>query len=254
MTMLAENFWDASVEDMMRGYVANTEKNELACLLCGKRFERGTIYQNGPLFYDADKSMAVHCEKEHSSIFDYLLNLDRKFTGLTDHTRTLLHLFYEGYSDNDIVKELGGGSTSTIRNHRFMLREREKQARVFCAIMGLLEKRRSQKQKFIAIHRTATMVDERYAITEEERDEILKAHLGEGLEGPLVRFPKKEKKKIAILTHIAAKFESGRRYTEREVNEILMALFHDHVTLRRYLIEYGFMDRERDGSQYWIKV
>ncbi|HDR8220879.1 TPA: DUF2087 domain-containing protein, partial [Bacillus cereus] len=26
------------------------------------------------------------------------------------------------------------------------------------------------------------------------------------------------------------------------------------VTLRRYLIEYGFLDRTDDGSQYWVKL
>ena len=44
--------------------------------------------------------------------------------------------------------------------------------------------------KFVPIHRTATMVDDRYNITEEENDEVLKAHFTEGLDGPLSKFPK----------------------------------------------------------------
>ena len=43
--------------------------------------------------------------------------------------------------------------------------------------------------KFVPIHRTATMVDDRYNITEEENDEVLKAHFTEGLDGPLSKFP-----------------------------------------------------------------
>ncbi|WP_081793756.1 DUF2087 domain-containing protein [Paenibacillus darwinianus] len=39
---------------------------------------------------------------------------------------------------------------------------------------------------------------------------------------------------------IAASFKLRRRYTEKEVNELLKRVYaKDYVTLRRYLIEYG---------------
>lgn len=38
---------------------------------------------------------------------------------------------------------------------------------------------------------------------------------------------------------------------EREVNEILKGIYPDFASLRRYLIEYGFFERTRDGSAYW---
>ena len=253
MKDLSEMFWDASVEEMMQGYVFNADEGDYVCLVCGKRFAQGIIYPLESTLYEAGYAIAVHCQTEHS-IFEYLINLEKKYTGLTDHTKTLLGLFYEGYSDSEIVKEMGGGSASTVRNHRFTLREREKQSRIFCAIMGLLGKRLTGRQKFVSIHRTATRVDERYATTEKERDEILKAYFREGPGGPLARFPKKEKKKIAILAHIAKNFVVEKKYSEKEVNEILKKIYADHVTIRRYLIEYGYMDRNRDGSQYWLKV
>jgi hypothetical protein len=37
------------------------------------------------------------------------------------------------------------------------------------------------------------------------------------------------------------------------VNEILKNAYEDYATLRRYLIEYDFMDRKADGSQYRLK-
>ena len=61
----------------------------------------------------------------------------------------------------------------------------------------------------------------------------------------------KEKKKVVILRAIAQEFEQGKTYTERQVNEILKEIFPDYVTLRRYLIEYGYLRRTRDGSAYW---
>jgi hypothetical protein len=97
------------------------------------------------------------------------------------------------------------------------------------------------------------MPDERFAITEEENDEILSQYFPEGLDGPLLEFPRKEKRKAAILKHISKRFVPHRTYTEKEVNEQLKSVFHDYVTLRRYLIEYGFLDRKADGSQYWVK-
>ena len=56
---------------------------------------------------------------------------------------------------------------------------------------------------------------------------------------------------MVILRAIAQEFEQGKTYTERQVNEILKEIFPDYVTLRRYLIEYGYLRRTRDGSAYW---
>jgi len=50
------------------------------------------------------------------------------------------------------------------------------------------------------------------------------------------------------------KFDSSEKYTEKEVNQILESVYPDFVTLRRYLIEYGFLDRTADGSKYWVKL
>ena len=40
--------------------------------------------------------------------------------------------------------------------------------------------------------------------------------------------------------------------TEQEVNEILRPIYEDYMTIRRYLIMYGFMERTKDGRQYWL--
>ncbi|MNI93759.1 hypothetical protein D3C73_1517580 [compost metagenome] len=98
------------------------------------------------------------------------------------------------------------------------------------------------------------MVDERFAITEEENAEILSAYFKQGPEGPLSEFPKKQKRKAAILRQLIKRFETGRQYTEKEVNAILKEASSDYVTLRRYLIDYGLLDREPDGSTYWVKL
>lgn len=92
-----------------------------------------------------------------------------------------------------------------------------------------------------------------FTITLEEQEKILRTYFKEGLEGPLHGFPSKERRKIIILKHIMKGFKSNQRYTEKEVNEILKQVFQDYVMLRRYLVDYGFMERTEDGLTYWVK-
>ena len=70
--------------------------------------------------------------------------------------------------------------------------------------------------------------------------------------GKLTAFPAKRKMKVYCLFYLAGKFEAGREYTEREVNELLLDwhTFADPATLRRELYDYGFLARSRDGKVY----
>jgi len=254
MDNLSELFWQASLAEIKRGYIYRRAEDVFTCLVCGKSFTNGTIYPDNDQLYDARKYSEIHIAQEHSSIFQVLVNLDKRLTGLTDHQKTILDLLYQGHSDKEIATILDVGSTSTIRNHRFSLREKQKQAKILLAIMELLAEQVPAKDTFIEVPRSARQVDDRFAITEQENDKILTAYFKQGLSGPLDVFPLKEKKRLAILRHILKRFEPGRNYTEKEVNAILKPIYDDYVLLRRQLIEYGFMDRVQDGSAYWIKL
>lgn len=254
MNDVSELFWRASVEDIKNGYIYDFLSEQYICLICGKAFTKGIIYPHEDLLLDAERTVKEHITSEHSSTFEYLLNLDKKISGLSDVQRNMLDYFYRGLDDNEIAR-IVGVSSSTIRNHRFTLRQKEKQAKIFIAIMELLEgKKRDKRQAFLPIHKTATMVDDRYTITKEESEKILALYFPEGVNGRLKEFPKKEKRKIVILKNIIRRFDTNKKYTEKEVNEIIEEVYPDYVTIRRYLIEYGFMDRVRDGSQYWVKI
>ncbi|MFF2754099.1 DUF2087 domain-containing protein [Psychrobacillus sp. NPDC058041] len=97
------------------------------------------------------------------------------------------------------------------------------------------------------------MKEDRYKITKEEQEEAEKKFFPRGVDGPLIKFPKKEKLKLATLSVIIKRVELEKTYSEKEINAILKDLYADFVTLRRYLIEYGFLDRKDDGSAYWVK-
>lgn len=73
------------------------------------------------------------------------------------------------------------------------------------------------------------------------------------LVGRLKQYPGKKTLRLIALSHIAACFEYGRKYTEKEVNEIIRQniLFSDVELIRRELYQYKLIGRLRDGSEYW---
>lgn len=70
-------------------------------------------------------------------------------------------------------------------------------------------------------------------------------------DGQLKTIPAQRKKLEAILGYIIQDFESGTRYNERQVNEILEKYHPDTATLRRELIGAGILGRSSGGKEYW---
>jgi hypothetical protein len=81
-------------------------------------------------------------------------------------------------------------------------------------------------------------------VTPEER--VRRAFLRDGR---LVGIPARRSKRLVVLDFLAQAFEPGRRYPEREVNRRLRAYHDDVAALRRYLVDEGFL--ERDRGEYW---
>ncbi|WP_024834688.1 DUF2087 domain-containing protein [Ruminiclostridium josui] len=247
-----------SLDEIKKGYSYNPDKGIFTCLTCGKVFELGEMFSIGGRFYDASKAVQIHRQKEHEDILDTLTSFDKKYTGITENQKELLFMMYNGMSDNDIAGKTGV-APATVRRQRFAFREKAKQAKLFLAIFELVENKYSQRKEkqvedeLINIHAGAKMIDDRYLTTKSEEDKIIES-LFESLEPLKLRaFSPKEKKKIVILSKIAAQFEKNRKYSEKEVNEILKAIYPDFATIRRYLIEYGYMERTKDCSEYWLK-
>lgn len=82
-------------------------------------------------------------------------------------------------------------------------------------------------------------------------NEVLARFLDE--EKRVIMLPAKKEKRDCVLAYLAEKFESGRDYTEKEVNTILSAwhTFDDFFLLRRELVDHKLLRRERNGSRYW---
>ena len=63
--------------------------------------------------------------------------------------------------------------------------------------------------------------------------------------GKLSAFPLKREQMVVILEEVARKFEPEKQYAEREVNVILEEVNPDYCTLRRALVDYGYLNRDK---------
>jgi hypothetical protein len=69
-------------------------------------------------------------------------------------------------------------------------------------------------------------------------------------DGRLLQIPvRSDAKKLVISRRLVRSFSLGRRYTEKEVSNILSAFHADFATLRRMLVDYRFLARA--NSIYW---
>jgi DNA-binding HxlR family transcriptional regulator len=81
-------------------------------------------------------------------------------------------------------------------------------------------------------------------MTEEER--ILRNWVKDG---HIIDIPAQEKKKQIVLRWLAGQIDPERRWTEREFSEWLAEYNEDYALLRRYLVDNGYMAREK--GIYW---
>ena len=193
---------NATIDDFKRGYAWNSRKAKLICLICGEYIG------------DNNRDINIHITNHGTSI-ERLLLLDKKYTGLTEIQKEFLTMVSNKHSDKQIAKELALAE-STVRNMRFSLRERARQARAFIAVMELAE----EKMQAITQHK-------------------------------LRGFPVKEEKRKAILPRFADLFEPNKEYTEIEVKQIIKTVYDDDAIIRRYLVDYEYLNRSNDGSVYY---
>ena len=91
-----------------------------------------------------------------------------------------------------------------------------------------------------------------------ELDIELSAHAAKALtqfdiDGKLMRWPHKFTVQRIAMWGLWIRFDSKRKYSEKDVNSVLNAwhLFGDHATLRRELVNMDLLARKADCSVYW---
>jgi hypothetical protein len=74
------------------------------------------------------------------------------------------------------------------------------------------------------------------------------------------RFPRKQRDRQILMKSILMLLDSSRSYTEPEINELICtwnqdvapSIQADHVTVRRLLVDYGYLERTSDGRAYRV--
>ena len=74
--------------------------------------------------------------------------------------------------------------------------------------------------------------------------------------GKLLQYPSKRPMRIIVLIKIVRQMEENRKYTEKEINEIIRShiAFSDIELIRREMYQYKLLGRLRDGSEYWVEI
>lgn len=246
----SELLGECSVEAIKRGFVKGEEY--YTCLLCGERFEKGKIYTFKGKLYEGSKAITVHIQEKHQSVRTFLLNVKANNMGISELQLQLLNLFAKGLTDKEIADHLGV-SGSTIRNHRYKLRERERQNKLFLALMETLESDGlgGGRTGFQGERLREIELGEISPINEKEKKRILERYMTDS--GRLKSYPQFEKNRRIVLEAILKNFCIGKSYSEEEVQNILGGIYRDYKLLKDELMAYDYLDRTNKGAIYWIK-
>lgn len=248
----AMDYGKATLDELKRGYYFKEHAQAYVCSYCKREFPLGHVFSVGENFLVPERAADQHVYDEHGGSATQLITSETKYNTLTDKQKELLTLFAADLSDAEIATKLDI-SPSTVRHQKFTFREKAKQARLYLAqFESVFEGRALTSDSIVPVHSSAPHIDDRYVITEGEKARILELSFSSLEPLRLKAFPPKEKKKVVILATIAECFEPGRHYSEKEVTQILAPIYEDYVSIRRYLIMYGFMQRSQDGSAYWL--
>lgn len=135
-----------TVEDLINGYVYDEDYKSYTCIFCGEIFEEGIIYQYEEKLCTAMKMVEMHILEKHESSFDFLLNMDKKYTNLTDRQKEIHEIIYNE-TDNRLIAEKMETTPATVRSYKFKMREKLRQAKVYMALVSLIEETNKNSKK-----------------------------------------------------------------------------------------------------------
>ena len=69
----------------------------------------------------------------------------------------------------------------------------------------------------------------------------------------LMIIPKKQKNKLLVLQIVLEMLKAkSLEFTEKELNEEIKEIYPDYSLIRRYLVDYKFLERDNYGRMYKI--
>lgn len=159
-----------TAEDLIRGYIYDEIHRVYVCLYCGNVYEEDLIYNIGEKLCSARRAVEVHISDTHKSPFDFLIGLDKKYTGLTDRQVEIFNILYKE-NDNRIIAEKMETTPATVRSYRFKMREKFRQSKVYSALFYLIEEKNIEYKNLKAEGKRETAIYEKLKINEENINE-----------------------------------------------------------------------------------
>ncbi len=138
---------NCSLEEIKQGYYLDSAKDIYICLCCGEVFEINKIYQIEGAAYTAKGMVIYHIKNKHTSVFDFLINLDKRYNGLSSRQREIFKGFYK-YNDTTSRVENLNISPTTVRIYKFKNAEKMRQCKIYLALHDLLEENTVDERAF----------------------------------------------------------------------------------------------------------
>lgn len=224
--------------DWQRGF--NQDHDQLLCNYC--KFTVTAQPSGGDV-------MTRHLEEVHGGPVAALLTSSDRNNTLTARQRDLLAAFARGDSDNEIATNLGV-SLSTVRHQRFTFRSKADQARLYLAQFQAAFGDNTEQAHLLRLPQTP--YTRGISITRAEYQRVVAKNFSTDTgQLRLEALPRREKQRLAVCYRVCMLLESGRVYTRADFNQLLGAVWADYNYLTRTLIDFGFISRTTDGTQYW---
>ncbi|MDT6980644.1 DUF2087 domain-containing protein [Levilactobacillus zymae] len=231
-----------TLADLQRGWTLVEQRP--SCLYCELTWPAGT----------AATTIQQHLATAHGGALTALIDTDSRYNTLTAKQRDLLKAFATGIKDRELAEQTGV-SAATIRHQKFTFREKAKQAKLYLATYQAVFAQTDPHERLLDVPQHPQDPDDRWLITEDESAKILQRYF-DFTHDPLQlkRWPKKQKAVIVILTRIIDEIPAHQQFTEPQINAYLRPIYFDYPMVRRFLIEYHFLQRTPDGTAYWRTI
>lgn len=160
------------------------------------------------------------------------------FKGLADGTR--LNILNELAREEVCAEDLANKLKLTQATVSFHMKK--------LATAGLITQRRDKYRIYYALNKSAlapriieiALAQPKLGSSEQFRAKVIKSFMPCGYCETL---PAQMKKRLVIFEEIIKKFEPGKAYPEREVNEIISTIHADYCYVRRAFVGMGWMTR-----------
>ncbi|WP_461227147.1 DUF2087 domain-containing protein [Lacticaseibacillus suihuaensis] len=223
-----------TTEDWRRGYHRNGR--QLTCNACE---------QTAPWTTTGERAMAAHVAAAHGGALQAVLAAEARANTLTATQQALLLAFAGGTSDKAVAATLGLAA-GTVRHQKFTFRQKAAQARLYLAQFDAVFGEPAAADTLVPVPEPAAAL----GITEADLAQVL-AKYARFDTGLAVTWPRAEKARVCLCLRVSEEFTFARHYDGQAVRTILQAINPDHLSLTRYLVDYGFLARTPDGRDYW---